>query len=97
MAILRAYAIFDRKATSYNAPFFLATDGQAIRGLTDLAADMNTTVGRHPSDFVLYLIGSFDDQNGQLVKLDPIVHVMDAIQVVPKQPADLFGRELKAV
>lgn len=89
--ILRAYTLHDVKALTYSPPFFQATDGQATRAVQDLVTDMSTTVGRHPSDFKLYCIGTYDDATGALQGLAPMVHVIDAVALVPKQP-DMFKR-----
>lgn len=89
-----AYSVYDRKALVYGAPFFAPTDGSAIRSFADLSNDINTTVGRHPSDFVLYCVGVYDDQNGALAPVSPLRHVIDAtacIVVQPKLPIESFA------
>lgn len=80
--ILRAYSIFDTKALNYHAPFFMNTNGQAVRAFSDLANDLNTTVGRHPADYILYCVGTFDDATAELTALAPREHVIDAINLV---------------
>lgn len=82
---LFAYSLYDRKALAYHPPFFQAADGAAVRAISDLAQDMNTTVGRHPGDFVLYKIGTYDDSRGQLVPLVPLEHIIDVMALVPVQ------------
>lgn len=79
---LNAYSLFDNKALQYHPPFFSSTDGAAIRSISDLVADPNTTVGRHPSDYVLYFVGSYDDQNALFTPEVPLRHVIDAIALV---------------
>lgn len=80
--ITRAYTIFDVKAMAYSPPFFQLTDGLAQRLLQDLVHDQTTSMARHPSDFVLYFVGTFDDQSGILAPVQPIQHVVDAAQLV---------------
>lgn len=87
--ILNAYSIYDNKALQYHPPFFASTDGAAVRSLRDLANDPNTTVGRHPSDYVLYKVGTYNDQNGQFIGNTPLLHVMDAVALVELQ-SNLF-------
>lgn len=92
--ILQAYSVYDRKTLQYYPPYFAATDGAAARSFSDLANDPNTNVGRHPADYVLYRVGSYNDSKGQLVAEAPLSHVADASQfIMPKpdlfQPADL--------
>lgn len=88
---LNAYTLFDNKALQYHAPFFTHTDGAAVRMLTDLVSDLNTNVGRHPGDYVLYSCGTYDDQNGQMWPEQPLRHVMDAAALVKiSTTAELF-------
>lgn len=85
--ILNAYSIFDRKALQYHPPFFASTDGAAIRSVGDLVSDLNTNVGRHPADYVLFLVGRYDDSNGSFLPLSPLAHVVDAVALVPAAPS----------
>lgn len=80
--IVHSYSLYDRKALSYSPPFFMASDGLALRALHDLVLDTSTTVGRHPSDFVLYRVGRWNDETGALEPLSPLQHVMDATAVL---------------
>lgn len=86
---LLGYTIFDNKALQYRVPFFTHTDGAAVRMLQDLVEDPQTTIGRHPMDYVLYCCGEYDDSNGQLWPLQPLRHVMDAAALVKIQ-SDFF-------
>lgn len=92
--IYRVYSIFDRKALIYHPPFFQPTDGAATRLVRDLANDVQTQIGRHPGDYVLYRVGTYDDSNGGLYPIDPRDHVVDVIALVDR-PADLFPPLLK--
>lgn len=87
--ILRAYSLHDMKALQYHPPFFQSTDASAVRALRDLVNDMNTTVGRHPSDFKLYCVGTYDDETGRFEPVYPMMHVMDAVSLVPVSPPQL--------
>lgn len=61
-----AFSVFDKKAVSFNTPFFVQTKGVAMRSFADLVADKRTTVAQHPEDFALYEVGFFAEQNGKL-------------------------------
>lgn len=87
--LTNAYSIFDNKALIFNVPWFQPTHGAATRILADLANDPTTNIGRHPGDYVLYQIGTYDDAKGIMTPLSPLVHVMDAISLVRLQP-ELF-------
>lgn len=85
--MLNAYSVYDRKALTYMPPFFCNTDGQAVRMLSDIANDPQHPIGAHPSDYVLYAIGTYSDADGKLEPVAPLRHVMDAIALVKLQPA----------
>lgn len=67
--ITHAFAIQDIKIGVFHAPFFFMHEALALRAFGDMAKDANTSIGRHPADFVLYRIGTFDDQVGALSPL----------------------------
>lgn len=70
--ILKAYALFDEKAGAFALPFFCQNHSIAIRMVQEVGMDLNTTVGRHPNDFILYHVGEWDDQVGQFIAF-PVV------------------------
>jgi len=80
--ITRAYSIFDRKSLVFHSPWFQPTDGAATRVLEDLVNDNATSIGKHPADYVLFFIGTYDDQKGAMSPVSPLVHIMDAIALV---------------
>jgi len=62
----KMFSVFDVKATAYGTPFFMPTIGMAIRAFTDVAADPQTQINKHPEDYVLYELGEFDDCDGSV-------------------------------
>ncbi|WNK12796.1 MAG: nonstructural protein [Microvirus sp.] len=59
-------SVRDGASGAFGRPFFVHARGQAIRSFTDeinrSAAD--NEMNRHPEDFDLFFIGTFDDSNG---------------------------------
>lgn len=92
--IQNAYTLFDRKSLLYSPPFYTLNHEIAKRMVCDVARDLNTSVGRHPTDFVLLCVGHYDDAKGALVPLHPIEHVADVVSLLPAPvPApDLFAK-----
>lgn len=62
--IYNAYAIFDSKSKAFSRPFFAINDDVARRQFTIVANDPATEIGRHPADFSLHNLGTFDDALG---------------------------------
>lgn len=84
--MLFCYSVYDRKALQYHPPFYASTDGSAIRTFSDVVNDINTTVGRHPADYVLFCVGSYGDQKGELMPVSPLRHIIDATALLHVQP-----------
>ena len=61
------YSIYDTASKLYARPFMLAADGQAVRAVTDIANDAEHEIGRHPHDYILFRIGMFDEEKGELI------------------------------
>lgn len=69
--ITKAFSIYDSKALHFGVPFFMSSVGGAVRAFSDLCNDPQTMISRHPGDYVLYELGSFDDAVGKMVSLSP--------------------------
>lgn len=90
MALLIAYTLHDVKALTYSPPFFTTNDMVAKRMVSDLVQDNNTLVGRHPADYKLYKVGTFDEGNAVMQPLSIPEHVIDCVALTPhKQPSPL--------
>lgn len=66
------FAIYDRKASIYMAPFVARSTIDATRQIAASMRDpqiKETPVGQHPEDFDLFHVGGFDDESGVLAPL----------------------------
>lgn len=70
--LTQVFAVFDTKVGSFAQPFFSPTSASAIRSFQDAAADPSTTLSKHPSDFHLYHLGTFDDETGAFSPIKPV-------------------------
>jgi hypothetical protein len=55
------FSIYDSKIEAYMQPFFMPTTGAAIRMITDALDDPAHTFTRHPEDYTLFHLGSYED------------------------------------
>lgn len=69
----KVYTVYDLKALVYGPTMVFETNPAAVRFFTDLANDKTGNIGKHPSDFVLFEIGTYDDQTAELQALIPPV------------------------
>lgn len=67
--LMLTFSIYDIKSEVYSKPFYDTTIGAAIRNFNDAAQDPQTTFNKHPEDFTLYQIGTFDDNTGNISAL----------------------------
>lgn len=70
--IQKMFAVRDSKALAFLQPFFSTANGSALRALSDAVNDGKSTLAMHPEDYILYEVGSFDDQTGEIQGLTPI-------------------------
>ena len=64
MAIKLVFTVYDQKAEAYLQPFFMAGRGEAIRAFADLVNEPGHMFNKHPEDFTLFLLGSYDEGKG---------------------------------
>ena len=64
--VKKIYSIYDEKSEAFLQPFFMDTNGQAIRAIVDCLSDPQHNFSRHSADYTLFLIGQFDDQDATI-------------------------------
>lgn len=72
--------VLDLTAQQYGRPFFAVSDGSAIRGFSDEInhEDAQSILYKHPDDFQLFKIGSFDDSTGKVELSEPVMLIAGA-------------------
>ncbi len=65
--ILKMFSMYDTKADAFITPFFLHNEKMALRAIYDASTSPTHMFSKHPEDYALYLLGEFDDTNGQVV------------------------------
>lgn len=64
------YAIYDLKAGYYLTPFIAHNHHVAKRMFTASCSDSNTSLYQFPTDYELFLIGSFDEQTAEIATVE---------------------------
>lgn len=73
--ILCIFSVYDLKAQVHSQPFFAVNSAVAVRNFETAVNDQSTVFSKHPSDFVLYQVGTFDDDVGDVSPTQPHVHL----------------------
>jgi hypothetical protein len=84
MTVLKMYAVFDVKASSFSAPMVFSTTGIARRFVEDECRRGDSNMARHPEDFDLREIGEYDLSTGSGQYLNKPVVVCKASDYVVK-------------
>lgn len=71
--MLNIYTVHDQASQTYIKPFMLITDRDAIEGFKYVCNDEETPYAKHPADYNLCNIGTFDEQTGILKPASPKV------------------------
>lgn len=57
-------ALWDNAVKAFAPPFFVPANGLAVRAFADRCKDPASDQAKHPHDFQLYHLGTFDDLSG---------------------------------
>jgi len=68
--LLVVCAIRDSAVAAYSRPFVVPAVGMAVRGFGDEVSRQDSEMFKHPSDYELFEIGTFDEESGKMVSYD---------------------------
>lgn len=93
-----AVCVRDMRAGLFWNPMFTQTLGEAVRAFEDQVnrAEENNLLYKHPQDFELYHLGTFDTSTAQFEILERPQQIMDAQSAVRKARQET-GTQLRAV
>nr|QJB19254.1 MAG: nonstructural protein [Microvirus sp.] len=84
---VNVYSVYDAAVKAFAPPFYARSAGEAIRSFSQLATDTNSNVSRHPTDFVLFGLGSYDDATGLFASNEPM-RLISASEILGKLDAE---------
>ncbi len=79
--MLMIFAVYDEKACSYGAPMFFPSRGVALRSFSDVVANRESPLAKHPGDYKLYDLGTFDPNSGKVVANQEPLFIVSATDV----------------
>lgn len=93
------FCIYDAKAKFYNKPFNFPNTQTAMRMFTDLANDPNSEICKHPEDYTMFHLGSYDDEQAKITvnKIpEPICSALSVHQPDIPFPSESFEKTTEA-
>lgn len=82
---MRVYSIFDKKIGSYGSLITVSDPVVLDRDIARMFSDSDNNYVRYPSDYAIYLIGSFDDVAGVVTPSTPPLLYKEMIQYVNRE------------
>lgn len=77
--------IYDTKAQFFGAVMTFLSLAAAGRAFQDALENEQSEMAKHPEDYILYKVGTFDEQNG-VVEASPPIEVMRGLEANSEQP-----------
>lgn len=88
----KVLAVYDGKAEAFLQPFFSDTPGSAVRAFGDEVMKPESPFHKHPGDYQLYELGTFDNLTGKLTAMEPMkLHCNGIDFVAPIQPQEVIN------
>lgn len=78
--IKKVFSVYDAKARVYSNPFYAIRTEVAIRDFHRAATDPSSEISRFPLDYVLFLVGEFDDEACTFTTSEVPINLGDATQ-----------------
>ena len=78
----KIFAIYDSKAESFTNPVYLNSTGLAVRTFSDSVQDPESQFAKHPADYTLFELGTYDDQTAEFKLLSTPKSLFIAIEFI---------------
>lgn len=69
--IKNIYSMYDTAVKAYMQPIFADATGGLIRELTDLLKNQDHAFTKHPEDYTLFQIGTYDEKTAEIIPCNP--------------------------
>lgn len=82
--VLIMVAVRDSAVDAFMRPFFVPTTGFAVRSFQDEVKNPESPMAKHPGDFALYELGTFDEDTGRCNNLSAPRQLVRAVDLGDK-------------
>lgn len=84
MAKLPVCSVYDNAVKAFSRPMFVRAKGEAMRSFIDECGNPKSELAKHPSDYSLYLLGTFDEESGVFENSSPAELLLNAREFAPE-------------
>jgi len=78
----KLFSIYDSKAESFSNPVYLNSTGLAVRTFSDSVQDPESQFAKHPADYTLFELGTYDDNTAEFKLLPTPKSLFIAIEFI---------------
>lgn len=83
--VLVVVSVRDSAVDAYSRPFYVPTIGMAVRSFQDEVNNPESPMYKHPADYTLFELATFDEDTGKFHNLDVPRQVMRGVDVYRKE------------
>lgn len=66
------FSVYDKKAEYFLQPMFARNAAQMLRDLSDVVANRDSLLGKHPEDYAVYQLAQFDEISGAIFECNRV-------------------------
>lgn len=78
---IKMFSIRDGAVGAFQPPFCMRSNAEAVRMFTDLCNNPEQMMNKYPEDYELWLVGDFDDNNGDMVVVkEKVITALDLVE-----------------
>jgi len=81
-------SVHDSKAGVFLTPFFARSRLEAIRSFGDAVSEPKSPLANHPDDYVLYCVGTWDDNDPSASSFVPAERLVTGLECVRDKSLD---------
>lgn len=81
----RVFSVYDSACEAFMSPFTFQSKGQALRAWQSSVLDPKSPFNKHPGDFTLFEIGTFDDSSGKIEAYEAKLNLGTALEMISKE------------
>lgn len=78
--LMKVYSIYDTAISTWRPPMFCRAKGEIMRWWVEVVNNPQTEIAKHPKDYVLFELGTWDDDKCKFDLLSAPVSVGVAIE-----------------
>ena len=91
--LMKIFAIYDAGISTWKPPMFCRAKGEILRWWTEMINSGQTDISKHPADFTLFEIGSWDDENNKFTHYKAPLSLGVALEFVKAAEAEAASQE----